>query len=34
MYNNMVYELFPDSPDVEAKSSDAFVLVMRSPNPK
>jgi hypothetical protein len=25
MYNDMVHELFPDSPDVDAESSDALV---------
>jgi hypothetical protein len=30
----MVYELFPDLPDVEAESSDALVPVVRSPSPK
>jgi hypothetical protein len=30
MYNNIVYKLFPDSPDVEAKSSDALMLIVRS----
>jgi hypothetical protein len=33
MYNDMVHELFPDSPDVEAESSDALVPVVRSPSP-
>jgi hypothetical protein len=33
-YNDMVYELFPDLPDVEAESSDALVPVVRSPSPK
>jgi hypothetical protein len=30
MYYNMVHELFPDSPDVEAESSDALVPVVRA----
>lgn len=30
----MVYELFPDLPDVEAEFSDALVPVVRSPSPK
>jgi hypothetical protein len=34
IYNNMVYEFFPDSPDMEAESSDALVPVVRSPSPK
>jgi hypothetical protein len=34
LYNDMVYELFPDLPDVEAESSDALVPVVRSPSPK
>jgi hypothetical protein len=33
MYNDMVHELFLDSPDVEAESSDALVPVVRSPSP-
>jgi len=33
MYNDMVYKLFPDSPDVEAESSDALVPVVRSLSP-
>lgn len=33
-YNNIVYKLFPDLPDVEAESSDALVPVVRSPSPK
>jgi hypothetical protein len=32
-YNNMVYELFLDLPDVEAESSDTLVPVVRSPSP-
>ena len=32
--NDMVYELFPDLPGVEAESSDALVPVVRSPSPK
>jgi hypothetical protein len=34
MYNDMVYELFPDLPDVEAEFSGALVPVVRSPSPK
>jgi hypothetical protein len=36
MYNDMVYKLFPDSPNVEAESLDAWVPVARplSPNEK
>jgi hypothetical protein len=33
IYNNMVYKLFPDSPDVEAESLDTWVLVIRPPSP-
>jgi hypothetical protein len=34
MYNDMVHELFPDSPDVDAESSDALVPVVRPSSPK
>jgi hypothetical protein len=34
MYNDMVHELFPDSPDVDAESSDALVPVVRPSRPK
>jgi hypothetical protein len=34
MYHNIVHELFPDSSDVEAESSDALVPVMSSPSPR
>jgi hypothetical protein len=34
IYNNIVHKLFPDSPDVDAASSDALVPVVRSSSPK
>jgi hypothetical protein len=34
IYNDMVHVLFPDSPDVDAESSDALVLVVRPSSPK
>ena len=34
MYNDTVHDLFPDSLDVEAESSDALVPVVRLPSPK
>jgi hypothetical protein len=33
MYNDIVYKLFPDSPDVEAESLNALVPVVRSLSP-
>jgi hypothetical protein len=34
MYNDIVHELFPDSPNVDAESSDVLVLVVRPSSPK
>lgn len=34
IYNDMVHELFPDSPDVDAESSDCLVPVVRPSSPK
>jgi hypothetical protein len=34
IYNNIVYKLFPNSPDVDTESSDALVPIVRSSSSK
>jgi hypothetical protein len=34
MYNDIIHEIFPDSPDVDAESSDALVPMVRPSSPK
>ena len=34
IYNDIVYELFPDSPDVDTESSDTLVPIVRLLSPK